>query len=97
MKKFYTYLKRKYDIQSNSRFWIIMLVFALTGTSILLLKPPLFKLLGIHSDLNTFLYVLLYILIITPVYFINLTLIGTLLGQYRFVNTFVLKRFRRKK
>jgi len=95
--KYFNRLKRKWDVQSNLQFWIIMLVFAITGTSILIVKPFLFELLGINSSLNTFLYVLLYILIITPVYFINLTIIGTLLGQYRFVNAFVIKRFTRKK
>lgn len=97
LKKFYNHLKIKYDIQNDLQFWIIMLVFALTGTSILFVKPPLFELLGINSSINTIIYVLLYILIITPVYFINLTIFGLLLGQHRFVNAFVIKRFRRKR
>jgi len=94
--KYFIRLKRKWDIQSNYQFWLIMSIFAMTGTSILFTRPHIFNLLGIDSSLNTFLYILLYILIITPVYFTTLLLIGSLFGQYRFFNKFILKTILRK-
>ena len=77
-------------------FWLIMSIFAMTGTSVLFTKPHIFDLLGVDPSVNTFLSIILYILIITPVYFTTLLLVGTLFGQYRFFSNFILKIFRRK-
>jgi hypothetical protein len=95
MKAYLKRLKNKWEIQSNIQFWIIMLVFALTGSSILIIKPPLFNLLGIDGSLHWLLYGLLYILIITPVYVTMLMLIGSVLGQHRFFSRFLLRSIRR--
>ena len=95
MRAYFSRLKKKWDIQSNVQFWIVMLVFALTGSSILIVKPPLFDLLGIDGSLHWALYALLYILIITPVYITLLMLIGSVLGQRRFFSRFLLRYIRR--
>ena len=94
--KYLNHLKKKWEIRSNYQFWIIMLIFAVTGTSVLFTKPLIFGLLGINDSLHFVLYALLYVLIITPVYFISLLLIGSLFGQYRFFNRFILKTILRK-
>lgn len=88
-------LKAKWGIKSNLQFWWVFTIFGITGTSILFIKPPLFEALGIHSDLPTWAYVLLYILIITPVYFITLLIIGSLLGQHKFFWGFIKRTFSR--
>ncbi len=94
--KYFDRLKKKWEIRSNYQFWLIMLIFAVTGTSVLFTKPLIFDLLGITDSLHFFLYALLYLLIITPVYFISLLLIGSLFGQYRFFNRFIQRIFIRK-
>ncbi|MCD4698300.1 MAG: hypothetical protein K8S16_18900 [Bacteroidales bacterium] len=93
-------LKHKWGIKSDFQFWLVFSIFGLTGTSMLFIKPPVFDLLGIDSSYSTWLYVLLYILIITPLYFIVLLIIGSIFGQFKFFWVFVKKmifRFRMKK
>ncbi|MCD4682994.1 MAG: hypothetical protein K8R86_06900 [Bacteroidales bacterium] len=90
-------LKHKWGITGNFQFWLIFCIFAITGTSMLVIKPPLFQLLGIDRSLHILLYILLYILIITPVYFVTLLIIGSLLGQFRFFWEFEKKMFKRFK
>ena len=50
----------------------------------LFIKPHLFDFIGIDSSTHPILYVLLYILIVTPAYFIVLFILGSLTGQFRF-------------
>lgn len=88
-------LKDKWGIDNNFQFWLIFSIFGITGTSMLFIKPPLFGILGITSDIPIVLYVILYVLIITPVYFIVLLIIGSLLGQQKFFFNFVKKMFTR--
>lgn len=88
-------LKEKWGVTSNFQFWLIFTIFGVTGTSMLFIKPPLFELLGIHRDMPLLLYILLYILIITPVYFTVLLLIGSIFGQYRFFIGFIKRMFSR--
>lgn len=88
-------LKNKWGIKSNFQFWLIFCIFGITGTSMLFIKPPIFQLLGIDSSQHVLVYILLYILIITPAYFIVLLIIGSLLGQFRFFWEFEKKMFSR--
>ncbi|HSG68746.1 MAG TPA: DUF6787 family protein [Bacteroidales bacterium] len=92
--KYFTRFKTKWKIKSNKQFWLIMGAFAITGTSILFTKPLLFDFFGIDGDLHIVPYSILYLIIITPVYFVTLLVIGSLLGQYRFFNKFILKMLR---
>ena len=94
--KYYHHLKKKWNVRSDAQFWLIMLVFAITGTSVLFTRPIIFEFLGIHDELHFFLYGLLYVLVITPVYFVSLLIIGSLFGQYRFFNRFISRIFIRK-
>lgn len=82
-------LKKRWGVTSNFQFWLVFCIFGITGSSMLFIKPPLFELLGIHSDMPFLLYALLYVLIITPVYFIVLLILGSLLGQQRFFIAFM--------
>lgn len=88
------HLKKKWGIQSNLHFWWIFSIFGITGTSMLFIKPPLFSFLGIDSTIPAFQYALLYILIITPVYFFTLLIIGSILGQFNFFWNFEKKTFK---
>jgi len=95
MVKAINWLKNKWEIESNFRFWKIFCLFGITGTSMLFFKPPIFNFLGIDHSLATWLYVILYILIITPLYFTVLLIIGSIFGEFKFFWKFVKKTFSR--
>jgi len=88
-------LKNKWGIKSNFQFWLIFCIFGITGTSMLFLKPPVFAFFGIDHSIPTALYVLLYVLIVTPMYFITLLIIGSIFGQFKFFWEFEKKMFTR--
>lgn len=88
-------LKKKWGIESNFQFWLVFSIFAVTGTSMLFLKPPVFELLGIHKSMPFVLYAILYVIIITPIYFIVLIVLGSVLGQYAFFSAFIKRMFSR--
>jgi hypothetical protein len=90
-------LKKKWGIESNFQLILIMLVFAIAGTSILYLRPLIFRLFGISPEWPFLLKAILYLLLVTPVYFIVLMTTATVLGQFRFFWNFERKYFTRKK
>jgi hypothetical protein len=73
-------LQSKWGIQSRRRFWMIMLVFALTGASILFVKDPVFAALRITPE--TTLWIKLPVALL--LYQVLLLLIGSLLGEFHF-------------
>lgn len=76
-------LKQRWNLRSMTQFWLVMLVFACTGLSVLLIKKPLFALFGMNH-LEGWLYSLIYLLLILPMYQILLLFFGFLFGQFRF-------------
>jgi len=77
-------LKEKWGIESNVQFFLINLVFALAGSSIVFLRPLIFKILGISPDWPFILKAFLYLLTVTPVYVIMIMLFSLVFGQFRF-------------
>jgi len=77
-------LKKKWRIESNLDFVLIMLVFSLAGMAITQLRKPVFHLIGITDQTPLWIKVLIYIPLIVPLYQINLIIFGTLFGQFRF-------------
>lgn len=84
-------LKMRWQVNSNLQVVMILLVFAITGFSVLFIKKPVFNWCGYHHIENTWLKVLVYIAIMYPLYNVLLFIVGTLLGQYRFFSRFLLK------
>lgn len=83
-------LKERWNIQSNFQFFIILLVFAITGSTSALIAKPLLTLLGITKEsVGLWFYYPLYIIIILPIYKILLLIIGTLAGQHYFFLNFI--------
>ena len=77
--------KERYNITSNWQYFVIVVVFALTGSSSALIAKPLLLLLGItKTSLAYPLYLILYIVVIFPIYQILLVSIGFLFGQFKF-------------
>jgi len=90
-------LKNKWGVKSNLQLLWIFIIFAITGFSIVYVRQPITQYL---FDKSTYVELLWYELIITIiiVYFIYqlfLFMIGSLLGQHKFVKWFVLKMNRR--
>jgi hypothetical protein len=84
MLKFFEKLKLRMNITSNKQFWTIMLVFALTGTSFLFVKKPIYSVIGITENTPGYLRFILWFLFVLPCYYVLLLFYGTLLGQFTF-------------
>lgn len=81
--------KERWNITSNWQVFVIILVFAITGSTAALISKPILHWLGVSKETHHIaLYLLLYILIIFPIYQVLLVAIGTIFGQFRFFWTF---------
>ena len=87
-------LKNKWGIKSNFQFWLIFIIFAIAGSSTLFVKRPVFDLLGIDSSTSLWIVIPVYLITITPAYFIILLFYGTIFGQFKFFWEFEKKMFR---
>lgn len=88
-------LKEKWEIESNTRFWLIMLAFSLTGSSLRFIVNPILSQFGVGPETPWSIHIPLYILVAYPSYQIMLMLIGTLCGQFQFFWAFEKKMLRR--
>jgi len=73
---------------------IILLVFALTGTTILFLKKPVVNFF-VGDGEKSIVFTVLYLIFILPVYNLFLLIYGFLLGQFQFFWEYEKKFFRR--
>jgi hypothetical protein len=92
--------KKKWNIQNNFQFAVIMLVFSLTGSASLYVRKGAFYMLGITNETELWIRTVLYILIIFPAYNVMLLVIGFLFGQFKFALAFekkMLSRFKFRK
>ena len=79
---------------STARVFIILLVFACTGFSVLFLKQPILAYFGPPEERSIWLSVLYYILIF-PLYNLILLFYGAIFGQFRFFWEFEKRFFKR--
>ncbi|HLU50824.1 MAG TPA: DUF6787 family protein [Flavobacteriaceae bacterium] len=86
-------LKERWGIDSNRRLFIILLVFAITGSLAAKLARPLVEFLDISRD--SWYYWPVRILIILPVYKVILVIVGWIFGEFDFFYTFVKKMLNR--
>ena len=87
--------KIKWGIESNFQLIVILIVFAVTGSSTLYVRKGIFYLLGITPETDIWIRITLYILIIFPAYNLMLLIVGFLFGQFRFAWEFEKKMFGR--
>lgn len=88
-------LKEHWGISSNFQLIIIFTVFAITGSSSVMVSKPILEFLGIGKDSMPYiLYLLLKIIIVLPVYQILLVAFGFLFGQFQFFWNFEKKMLR---
>lgn len=84
MKGLFEKLKRKWNIESNFDFCMIMLTFSLAGMTIPFFRKPIFHLLGINDHTHLWVKIVAYIPLIPPIYQLNLLFFGFILGQFDF-------------
>lgn len=89
--------KQRWNIKSNFQLVIILIVFAVTGSSTLYVRKGVFYVLGITSETELWLRICLYILIIFPAYNVMLLMVGFVFGQFKFALEFEKKMFGRFK
>ncbi len=85
------YLKEKWKIESNVSFILILIAFAITGSSSVVVSNYLINAIQGYLPAQGWLLFLLKVLITTPVYMLLLIIIGSLLGQYTFFSFFLQK------
>lgn len=91
-------LESKWNLKYRWELIRVFIVFAITGSSSIVIGKPIIKLLGITKEnLNVSLYWVLYILIGFIFYQILLVLIGWVFGQHQFFWDFEKKMLRRMK
>jgi hypothetical protein len=87
--------KSRWGITSNFQVAVIVVAFAITGSSAALVSKPLLGWLGISKEtVSPWLYYVIYLVVILPAYQILLVLIGSILGQFRFFWAFEKKLLR---
>jgi manganese efflux pump family protein len=91
-------LKERWNIKSNWQLTLILIVFAITGSTAAYLSKPVTSSLGISKEnLSLWLYWPFRLLIIFPVYQVLLVIIGALFGQFTFFWEFEKKMLDRMK
>ena len=92
------YLKDKWNLKSNFQLVIILIVFAITGSSSLYISKPLMEFLSISSEnMDIYLYWILRFIIVTVVYQFVLLLVAFVFGQFNWFWNFekkILKKMR---
>lgn len=77
-------LKSKWQLNSLLQVVLVLIVFALTGFTILFIKKPIFDFLGVSMERGGFWKTVLYLLLVLPLYQVILLIWGFVFGQFRF-------------
>lgn len=91
MRRVIDHLRKKWGISSISRLWKILTIFALTGTTTLLIKEPLFYLLHVGEHTAVWIKVTVYVLAFLPGYFAVLLFFAVVFGEQAFFIDFIKK------
>ncbi len=87
--------KERWNIKSNWQVFVILVVFAVTGSTSALLSKPVLAFLGIvKGDVSNWIYYPLYIILIFPIYQVLLVSFGFIFGQFTFFWAFEKKMLR---
>lgn len=77
-------LKTRWGLQSLFQVILVIVVFSLTGTTVVVLRPVLFTWLGLGAETATWIKTLAYFTFVFPAYQLLLLGYGFLLGQFAF-------------
>ena len=81
-------LKEKWGITDNWQITVILIVFAITGSTAAKFAGPITESLGISNDIGWYIYWPIRILMIFPLYQVLLVFFGWIFGQFDFFWTF---------
>ena len=84
-------LREKWGIKSNFQLVIIIIVFAITGSTSALISGPTIDFLFGEIEMNGFLKFILQLLVIMPIYQVLLLFFGFVFFQFNFFFKFVKK------
>ena len=88
-------LKSRWELKSTFQVVMVLIVFALTGTSVLFLKEPIFSMLGLTDQWSSGVQTTVYLITILPLYQVLLLVYAALLGQFSFFWEYEKRTFRR--
>lgn len=77
-------LKSKWGLKSLFQVVMILIVFSLTGMTVVLIRPLIFSWFGYTEDTAMWIKAITYILLIFPMYQVLILIYGLLLGQFAF-------------
>lgn len=77
-------LKTRWEIETNWQLFVILLVFAITGSTAAKMAEPLTDFVGVNREMGDFIYWSTRIFIIFPIYQVLLVFFGWLFGEYKF-------------
>ncbi|MCG8307771.1 MAG: hypothetical protein MI975_10315 [Cytophagales bacterium] len=77
-------LKKKWGLKNLFQVIIILIVFSLTGMTVVVIRPVIFSWFGFNEQTPFWLKTITYILLIFPMYQILILVYGTLFGQFAF-------------
>ena len=98
---YFNQLKEKWGVTSNFQFWVIFIVFGITGSTSVKVGRPFLDIIGLNPEvfqdfpLGAVLYWILRIIAIFPIYQVLLLLFGALFFQFTFFWEFEKKIFRK--
>jgi hypothetical protein len=90
-------IKERWGITSNWRLIKILIVFSLTGMASVQVRKLIFPFIGIGADTPTWLYILLWLVLITPAYYFFMVIFAILFREKEFFFGMMSKTFSRFK
>ena len=88
-------LRQRWQISTNAQLLVILLVFAITGSSAALIAKPILSFFGLVTPkISVAAYYFLYVVLIFPIYQILLLSFGFIFGQFTFFYNFEIKMLR---
>jgi|SRR5690606_41862835 len=89
-------LKKRWQIESNFQLILILIVFSITGSASAWVSKPFVEMLGLNDEMMPkWLFTILRLIIIFPIYNVILIMVGTIFGQFKFFWAFEKKMFSR--
>ncbi len=88
-------LKERWQLKNNWSVVVVIILFAITGSTAVRVAKPLLELIGVTDEMNPWLYWPIRILVVFPIYQLLFLGFGFLLGQWKFAWMFEKKMLSR--
>lgn len=97
MKKIYHKLKERWGLESPWQIVLVLIIFSISGMSVLYVRNAAFYLLGFDAQTPLWEEIITWIVVVVPSYQVLFMIYGTILGQFDFVWRFEKRNIRRIK